>query len=87
MPFSSARSPEAPPVAIASYKRVDLRPHGMQQNRHQVVSVIPATPPFALFRAPFQSSSGMCLQLDLGQAFRGHDRAVLRTVPGLLPVT
>ena len=33
------------------YFRVDLRPHAMQQNRHQVVSLITATPLFAPFGA------------------------------------
>ena len=47
--------PEVPPSSFSShlrdYLRVDLRPHGMQQKRHQVVSLITATPPFALFGA------------------------------------
>ena len=46
--------PEVPPPSNShsrDYFRVDLRPHAMQQNRHQVVSLITATPLFAPFGA------------------------------------
>ena len=46
--------PEVPPLSNShsrDYFRVDLRPHAMQQNRHQVVSLITATPLFAPFGA------------------------------------
>ena len=67
---------KSPPTLSSShlrdYNRVDLRPHGMQQERHQVVSLFTATPPFAL-----SGSRGKCLHLDLGPAIQGDDRAVL----------